>query len=718
MLLSFRRSGLSRPGVTIGDLPILMGTKGIGRSGGRQTATAIWRGVILTNALRGAILAELKATTRYRLHGMHHVTGEVDVVLEQGENLLGRDPAAVATFDDPQVSRRHALITVRGGVVEVRDLDSANGTYVNGERVMAAELREGDRLRIGDLTLELIGRLLGDRRQTQIVTSADGAVMVVPLPRDPNATRVVDDGVSAGVVAAPPPAPARGVVPDEWLDSDVISEERLRSIGVDVQTCGFAGIGGGMGSFVWADLLRVSGVPAEAIAVIGNEERPYGRYERLCRNSQIPPHERLRSNSDSCPDNVWGFPAYAPREIWRAIRGGDLRLAGRLLWQIFGEPALVQTYTPRSGDVFRAVDREAARIGWPAIVRFGRARAIRRSAEGRLLVIASASDEQHRRHYAISAPFIHLAVGYPSLQLLPDLAEYREAFDDRTRVVNAYEQHDHIYEQLRAKGGTVVLRGRGIVASRIIQKLYEERHNNPKIAIVHLHRSRLTGGHTYGSSKREVDAEFEFQPFNWPKGCWTGEQRATMERADPEERKQLLEAWGGTTTADRRDWRRMVQEGLREGWYRSEYGVVKELAPTPDGRVTSRISNTLAGGGTLELVADFVIDCTGLIASPERSPLLHDLIDRYALTRNALGRLQVANDFEVTGMRHGSARMYASGAITLGGPHAAVDSFLGLQYAAYRAVEGMRLADPARIRTLNGWYSFVQWSRWARGKAP
>jgi len=188
--------------------------------------------------------------------------------------------------------------------------------------------------------------------------------------------------------------------------------------------------------------------------------------------------------------------------------------------------------------------------------------------------------------------------------------------------------------------------------------------------------------------------------------------------ADPEKRKQLLEVWGGTTTADRRDWKRMVQEGLREGWYRSEYGVVKGLAPMSDGRVTSRISNTLAGGGTLELAADFVIDCTGLIASPDRSPVLDDLISRYGLARNTLGRLEVANDFEVTGMRHGTARMYASGAITLGGPHAAVDSFLGLQYAAFRAVEGMRQADPARIRTLNGWYSFVQWSRWARGRAP
>jgi hypothetical protein len=83
-----------------------------------------------------------------------------------------------------------------------------------------------------------------------------------------------------------------------------------------------------------------------------------------------------------------------------------------------------------------------------------------------------------------------------------------------------------------------------------------------------------------------------------------------------------------------------------------------------------------------------------------------------------LGRLHVTDDFEVPGMRHGPARLYASGAITLGGPHAAVDSFLGLQYAAYRAVESARHLYPQGIRQLDGLYSVGQWWRWVRGRAP
>ncbi len=649
---------------------------------------------------------------RFRLVGSVGSTA-LDFALPEGETTVGRVPDNGIVIDAPEVSRHHARLTVTGARIAIADLGSTNGTYVNGERITSTDLVAGDQIRFGSsVRLELMAA--GVRAQTVIAASADGTMLAVPEKMDRNATQLIQ--LSPAVEPAAPTE--RGVVGPDILNQPVISESQLREHGVEVQEVTFLGLGAGIGTFQWADLLRVSGVPMEQIAVVGTEQQPYARYQRLCTNSQIPPYERLRSNSDSRPDNVWGFPSYATREILHDLRSGDVGQASRKTWQIIGEPAFVQTFTPRSGDVFAAIDREAARIGWTSMLRFGRIRAIRKSAEGRLVVIASASSGEHRRHFAIAANYVHMAIGYPAIQLLPDLAAYREKYSDRERVVNAYEDHHGIYDQLRAKGGTIVLRGRGIVASRIIQRLYEERKHNPKIFIVHLHRSRLTEGHTYGRSRRGIENEFEFQPFNWPKGAWTGQHRVTLEAASPEERKSLLEAWGGTTTADRRDWRRIVREGVREGWYRPEYGVVEGLSPTDDGKVSTRIANALAGGGHLDLTADFVVDCTGLIASPDRSPLLDDLIGHHQLPKNPLGRLQVTNDFEITGMRHGNARMYASGATTLGGPHAAVDSFLGVQYAAYRSVESIRRGFPQGVRKLNGLYSIRQWSRWARGVTP
>ena len=653
------------------------------------------------------------ATTGLMLRGLLPDGTAIELrIPSAGELLIGRTHAADLTVPDDRVSRRHAQLIVTAGTISVRDLSSTNGTYVNGDRTDAADLSLGDRLRVGDTTLMLVSSDESGAAAPS-ARSEDGTIVLPPTAALREATILLEP------VAAPRPSPPqRGVVTDEMLSQPVISEQELISNGVEVHVVPCLSIGGGMGSFVWTDLLRVSGLPASAVAVVSNEETAYGRYRRLCVNSQIPPHERLRSNSDSRPDNVWGFPGYGAAEATRALLRGNLREAARIYWAILGEPAFAQTYTPRSGEVFAAIDREGKRIGWPQMVRFGRARAIRKTTEGRLLVVASISDDQTRKHYAVSAQFAHLSMGYPAIQLLPDLAAFRDKFGDRTRVVNAYENHDHVYESLRQTGGTVLLRGRGIVASRLIQRFYEERQRGTKVTVVHLHRSRLTAGHSDGRSRRTVEDDFEFQPFNWPKSCWTGEQRVRMEAATPEERARLLEVWGGTTTADRRDWKRMVRSGINDGWYRPEYGVVQDMSPAPDGRVITHITNSLQGGGTLELPADYVIDCTGLIAQPERSPILDDLVTTYGLAKNRLGRLQVSNDFEVEGMRHGSAHMFAAGATTLGGPHAAVDSFLGLQYAAYRAVHAMHRLAPKQIRNLNGLYSFRQWLRWARGVAP
>ena len=72
-----------------------------------------------------------------------------------------------------------------------------------------------------------------------------------------------------------------------------------------------------------------------------------------------------------------------------------------------------------------------------------------------------------------------MAPSYPAIKFLPDLQAYREKYRDFKSVVNAYEEHEHIYKQLIIKGGSIIVRGRGIVASRIIQRVSEIRRQNP-----------------------------------------------------------------------------------------------------------------------------------------------------------------------------------------------------------------------------------------------
>jgi pSer/pThr/pTyr-binding forkhead associated (FHA) protein len=63
---------------------------------------------------------------------------------------MGRTPRADFILKAPLVSRVHCRLTAHSlSRLEVQDLDSTNGTYVNGHRVSRADLKPGDRLRIG-----------------------------------------------------------------------------------------------------------------------------------------------------------------------------------------------------------------------------------------------------------------------------------------------------------------------------------------------------------------------------------------------------------------------------------------------------------------------------------------------------------------------------------------------------------------------------------------
>jgi hypothetical protein len=66
------------------------------------------------------------------------------------ELLLGRHPACDVVLTDGSVSRRHAHLRYRDGGWTLRDLDSTNGTRVNGLAVGRCALRPGDRLALGD----------------------------------------------------------------------------------------------------------------------------------------------------------------------------------------------------------------------------------------------------------------------------------------------------------------------------------------------------------------------------------------------------------------------------------------------------------------------------------------------------------------------------------------------------------------------------------------
>lgn len=77
-------------------------------------------------------------------------SGEVRHDLTEPVITLGRLDENALPIDDPSVSSRHAHLVVQdSGNYQLCDLNSTNGTRVNGERVTEATLRPGDRVRFG-----------------------------------------------------------------------------------------------------------------------------------------------------------------------------------------------------------------------------------------------------------------------------------------------------------------------------------------------------------------------------------------------------------------------------------------------------------------------------------------------------------------------------------------------------------------------------------------
>jgi hypothetical protein len=502
------------------------------------------------------------------------------------------------------------------------------------------------------------------------------------------------------------PGEGGGDLTNELLDAPVWTDRMLAAAGIPVIDAPFVTVGGGMGSFAMVDYLRIAGVPPERIRVLTNIGFPWQTYEYLTRVSQISGDSRIRSDSSARPDNIWGFPSYALQEAWQ-----DRSLAP--LWHVLIEPVFADYWTPRRSMVFAAMDRESRRIGYEKLIARGAVRMVRRRFGGGYFVLLTPDAGTSRtKRVAYRARFVHLAVGYPGLRYLPDLQAYREEHQDYERVVAAYEPHEHVYETLKSRAGTVVVRGGGIVASRVLQRLFDDRAKYQlPTSIIHVFRTYIDGPHgPHPWMRRKGDHGWAYQGFNYPKSVWGGQLKARMRKLDGQDRADLYKLIGGTNTPRRRLWQRQLADGRAGGYYRDLQGVVERAEPGPGGGVVSYVTGR---DGEQRITSDFVIDCTGLEADISEHRVLADLLKNTAAVRNPLGRLEVERHFEVKGTASGDGALYASGAATLGGYFPGPDHFVGMQIAAQEIADD--LARRGWCEKIGPVRSTVQWFKWLAG---
>ena len=105
-----------------------------------------------------------------------------------GESVtIGRDPSCDISIPLDHLSRQHLELSIRGGQMYARDLESSNGTFVNGERITETAVKSGDKIKLDVVTFEVIGPS-HDPHKTIIRTA-------------PAATNPKNTGASAGKAA-------------------------------------------------------------------------------------------------------------------------------------------------------------------------------------------------------------------------------------------------------------------------------------------------------------------------------------------------------------------------------------------------------------------------------------------------------------------------------------------------------------------------------------
>lgn len=100
-----------------------------------------------------------------RYLAVEHPDGPQLIPLTRPITHIGRGLVADVRLEDAQVSRRHAIVALRGEGARVLDDRSSHGTYVNGRRITVEHLSDGDILRVGHVVLRYVEVAAQHRRR-------------------------------------------------------------------------------------------------------------------------------------------------------------------------------------------------------------------------------------------------------------------------------------------------------------------------------------------------------------------------------------------------------------------------------------------------------------------------------------------------------------------------------------------------------------------------
>ena len=125
-----------------------------------------------------------------------------EVQLTKDKTTLGRRPYNDIVIDNLAVSGEHAVLQMTGSDVVLEDLNSTNGTYVNGKAVKKQQLQSGDAIEIGKYKIKFMGdNVTEDFDKTTIVKARPTALAAARSPAGTPSSFPVGSGDSVGLGA-------------------------------------------------------------------------------------------------------------------------------------------------------------------------------------------------------------------------------------------------------------------------------------------------------------------------------------------------------------------------------------------------------------------------------------------------------------------------------------------------------------------------------------
>ena len=124
---------------------------------------------------------------------------------DSGEIVLGRLASNNVELDHPSVSSRHCALSKDGARYRVKDLDSTNGTRVNGEVVAEAAVHRGDVISLGDLQVVLLGEDVAEAPRSVVIPEHVAAKVAAPAAAASRAAATPARAPAPGMKAATGP---------------------------------------------------------------------------------------------------------------------------------------------------------------------------------------------------------------------------------------------------------------------------------------------------------------------------------------------------------------------------------------------------------------------------------------------------------------------------------------------------------------------------------